>query len=161
MLNANIFWKKIYVSSLSNSTQKLLWFEITKMLIAVLKINCVIYYNCRHTSVPYVCPATAFKSIIKSHQKTQMKIACPYWIKLQSSFEVKRSQNQYIVVYLCADSGKLRHRFRILSLSPLSFFCSLHFCSFSVYFSLPPHPTKPLVPILSSLARKTWWVGQP
>ena len=73
-----IFQIKYTEAILSNSAQKLLWFEITKMLIAVLKINCVIYYNCRHTSVPYVCPATAFKSIIKSHQKTQMKIACPY-----------------------------------------------------------------------------------
>ena len=41
---------------LSNSTQKLLWFEIIKMLIAVLKskfIYCVVYYNFRHTFVPY------------------------------------------------------------------------------------------------------------
>jgi len=37
---------------LSNSTQKLLWFEITKMLIAVRKkFYCVIYYNFRHTFV--------------------------------------------------------------------------------------------------------------
>jgi len=32
---------------LSNSTRKVLWFEMTKMLIAVLKKQtyCVIYYN--------------------------------------------------------------------------------------------------------------------
>jgi len=42
---------------LSNSTRKLLWFEITKMLTAVKKINLLYYYNFRHTShgvVPYV-----------------------------------------------------------------------------------------------------------
>jgi len=32
-----IFSNKIYDSSLSSSTQKLLWFEISKMLIAVFK----------------------------------------------------------------------------------------------------------------------------
>jgi len=32
-----IFSNKIYDAVLSNSTRKLLWFEITKMLIAVLK----------------------------------------------------------------------------------------------------------------------------
>ena len=39
----------------SNSTRKLLWFEISKMLIAVLntKLYCAIYYNFRHTFVPY------------------------------------------------------------------------------------------------------------
>ena len=37
-----------------DGTRKLLWFEITKMLIAVLKITyCAIYYNFRHTFVPY------------------------------------------------------------------------------------------------------------
>jgi len=39
---------------LSNSTRKPLRFEISKMLIAVKKeIYCVIYYNFRHTFVPY------------------------------------------------------------------------------------------------------------
>ena len=38
---------------MSDSTRKLLWLEIIKMLIAVQKyIYCVIYYNCRHTFVP-------------------------------------------------------------------------------------------------------------
>jgi len=38
---------------LSNSTRKLLWFEISKMQIAVKKIiSCVIYYNFRHIFVP-------------------------------------------------------------------------------------------------------------
>jgi len=37
---------------LSNRTGKLLWFEISKMLIAVLKKYCVIYYNFRHTFAP-------------------------------------------------------------------------------------------------------------
>jgi len=39
---------------LSNSTRKLLWFEISKVLIAALKkIYCVkIDYNFRHTFVP-------------------------------------------------------------------------------------------------------------
>ena len=36
---------------LSNSTRNLLWFEITKMLIAVY---CVIHYNFRRTFVPYL-----------------------------------------------------------------------------------------------------------
>jgi len=38
---------------LSNTTQKLLWFEITKMLTEVKKIYCVIYFKFRHTFVPY------------------------------------------------------------------------------------------------------------
>jgi len=39
---------------LSNSTRKLLWFEISKMLTAALKqIYCVICYNFQHTFVPY------------------------------------------------------------------------------------------------------------
>ena len=42
------------VAILSNSTRKRLWFEITKMLIAIKNIIfCVIYYNFRHTFVPY------------------------------------------------------------------------------------------------------------
>jgi len=38
---------KIYGSNVANSTRKVLWFEMTKMLIAVLKKQtyCVIYYN--------------------------------------------------------------------------------------------------------------------
>jgi len=39
---------------LSNNTRKLLWFEITKMLIAASEKNyCIIYYNFRHTFVLY------------------------------------------------------------------------------------------------------------
>ena len=41
---------------LSNGAPKLLWLEITKMLVAVLTkkiIYCVVYYNFRHTFVPY------------------------------------------------------------------------------------------------------------
>ena len=39
---------------LSDSTRKLLWFEITKMLIAVhKKIYCVVHYTFRHIFVPY------------------------------------------------------------------------------------------------------------
>jgi len=40
---------------LSNSTQKLLWFEISKMLIAAKekKMYCVIYCNFQHTFVSY------------------------------------------------------------------------------------------------------------
>jgi len=39
---------------LSNSTRKLLWFETSKMRIAVKKlIYCVIYYNFWHTFLPY------------------------------------------------------------------------------------------------------------
>jgi len=41
---------------LSNSTRKLLWFEIAKMLSTALKINSLcylIYYNFRHTFVSY------------------------------------------------------------------------------------------------------------
>jgi len=48
------FSNKIHGSNLSNSTRKLLQFEITEMLIAVLeKKFTVIYYNFRHTFVPY------------------------------------------------------------------------------------------------------------
>jgi len=37
---------------LSNSTRKLLWFEIAKMMVAVYEKNyCVVYYNFRHTFV--------------------------------------------------------------------------------------------------------------
>ena len=48
------FSNKIYGSILSNSTRKLLRFEITKMLIAVekSKIYYLIYYNFRYTFVP-------------------------------------------------------------------------------------------------------------
>jgi len=48
---------KIFAEAiLSNSTRKLSWFEITKMLTAVSKKKCcVIYYTFRHTFVPY-CP---------------------------------------------------------------------------------------------------------
>ena len=54
--NINIFFsKKIYGSNLSNSTRRLLRFEISKMLIAVLKINIhgVIWYSFRHPFVAY------------------------------------------------------------------------------------------------------------
>jgi len=55
-----IFQIKYTKAILSNSTRKLLWFEITKMLIALLKShtkklrkkNYVIYCNFRHTSIP-------------------------------------------------------------------------------------------------------------
>ena len=48
-----IFQIKYTEAILSTSTRKLLWFEITKTLIVVKKIYCVIYYNFRHTFVPY------------------------------------------------------------------------------------------------------------
>ena len=38
---------------LSNSTRKVLWFKITKMLNGLKKIYCVICHNFRHTFVPY------------------------------------------------------------------------------------------------------------
>ena len=38
---------------LSYSTRKLLWRESINMLIAVFKNYCVIYFNFRHTFVPY------------------------------------------------------------------------------------------------------------
>jgi len=45
---------------LSNSTRKLSWFEITKMLIAVKKsIYCVIYCNFWHIFVPINTVTTA------------------------------------------------------------------------------------------------------
>ena len=53
-----IFQIRYTVAILSNSTRKMLWFEITKMLIAGLKQTCVIYYDFRHTFVPcmrFVC----------------------------------------------------------------------------------------------------------
>jgi len=49
-----IFQIKYTEAILSNSTRKLLWFEISKMVIAVLKINLLcFYYNFRYTFVPY------------------------------------------------------------------------------------------------------------
>jgi len=49
-----IFQTKYTEAILSNSTQKLLWFEISKMPIAVLKkeIYCVMCYNFPQTFVP-------------------------------------------------------------------------------------------------------------
>ena len=49
-----IYQIKYTEAILSNSTRKLLWFEITKMSIAVLKCKnySVIYYNFQHTFVP-------------------------------------------------------------------------------------------------------------
>jgi len=50
---------------LSNSTRKLLWFEISKLLIALSeKKYCVVCYNFRHTFVPY-CSTWITKAIGK------------------------------------------------------------------------------------------------
>jgi len=52
-----IFQIKYTEAILSNSTRELLWFEITKMLIAVLGRNYrVIYYNFWHTFFPHCTP---------------------------------------------------------------------------------------------------------
>jgi len=53
-----IFFQIKYTETiLSNSSRKLLWFEITKMLIAVQKHNLLcFYYKFRHTFVPYWLP---------------------------------------------------------------------------------------------------------
>ena len=48
-----IFQIKCTEAISSNSTRKLLWFEIAKLLIAVRKNYCVICNNFRHTFVPY------------------------------------------------------------------------------------------------------------
>ena len=48
-----IFQIKYTEAILSNTTQKLLWFEIIKMLTEVKNIYCVIYFKFRHTFVPY------------------------------------------------------------------------------------------------------------
>jgi len=50
-----IFQIKYAEAILSNNTRKLLWFEISKTLIAVLKNCCVNYmnYNFRQNVVPY------------------------------------------------------------------------------------------------------------
>ena len=48
-----IFQIKCTKAILSNSTRKLLWFEITEMLTAVKKFQCLIYYNFRYTFVLY------------------------------------------------------------------------------------------------------------
>jgi len=51
---STFFQIKYAETILSNRTRKLSWFEITKMLMAVKKlIYCIIYYNFRHTFVPY------------------------------------------------------------------------------------------------------------
>jgi len=52
-----IFPIKYTEAILSDSTRKLLWFEITKMWIAVLKnkLNLLVYYyNFPHTFVPHI-----------------------------------------------------------------------------------------------------------
>ena len=57
--NANISKIKYRATEaiLSNGTRKLLWFEISKMLTAVFNNKfVVIYYNFRHTFVPYTLP---------------------------------------------------------------------------------------------------------
>jgi len=48
-----IFPIKYTEALLSNSNRKLLWFEITEMLIAVKKNLLCHYDNIRHTFVPY------------------------------------------------------------------------------------------------------------
>ena len=62
-----IFQIKYTEAILSNSTRKLIWFEITKMLIAVKKINllCYLLYTFLHTFVPYWrkrldCPPSSY-----------------------------------------------------------------------------------------------------
>ena len=51
----HIFQIKYREAILSNNTRKLLWFEITKMLIAVKKlIYRVIYYNFWHNVIPNI-----------------------------------------------------------------------------------------------------------
>jgi len=54
-----IFQIKYMEAILSNSTQRLLWFEITNMPTAVEKklINCIINCNLRHTFVAYRTPS--------------------------------------------------------------------------------------------------------
>ena len=53
-----IFSHKYTEAILSNSTRKLLWFEITKMPMTVFFKYCVIYYHFRQTFVPYYIPTT-------------------------------------------------------------------------------------------------------
>ena len=57
-----------YTEAISpNSTRKLLWFEISIMLIAVRKIfYCVIYYNFLHTFVPYCRNTTVLCLLVYS-----------------------------------------------------------------------------------------------
>jgi len=52
---------------LSNNTRKLLWFEITKMLIAVQKRQ--IYCNFRHTFVPYSVIAFGALTLLVGRQE--------------------------------------------------------------------------------------------
>jgi len=55
-----IFQIKYTEAILSDSTRKLLWFEIAKMLIEVFfKVN-IIYYNFRHTFVPFLATIPVF-----------------------------------------------------------------------------------------------------
>ena len=69
---------------LSNIIRKLLWFEISKMLIAVLKkklLYCVVYYNFRHTFVSHhlakycdrrVCVSASCLSVHSHYLTTRM-----------------------------------------------------------------------------------------
>ena len=60
------FQVKLMEAILSNSTQKLLWFEVTKMVIPVKNtfIVCVIYCNFRHTFVLYAVMETVIRKTI-------------------------------------------------------------------------------------------------
>jgi len=74
MLKYYICQLKYTEAILSNSTLKLLWFEITKMLIAVLKINLLCYYNFRYayTFVPYPnkCPEKTPNHLLTATDQT-------------------------------------------------------------------------------------------
>ena len=53
---------------MSNSIWKLLWFEVSKILVAVLKIiYYVIYYNIRYTFVPCICILCFVFYALRSH----------------------------------------------------------------------------------------------
>jgi len=70
-----IFQIKYTEAILPNSTRKLLWFEIIKMLISVKKTKfIVIYYNFRHTYVLYgvVCMCAGHLSPPKSAGPIEM-----------------------------------------------------------------------------------------
>jgi len=77
-----IFQIKCTEAISSNSTRKLLWFEIAKLLIAVRKNYCVICNNFRHTFVPYAISKGLTR--VWTGVLVQLKIAAVFYKKLRS-----------------------------------------------------------------------------
>ena len=88
----------------SNSTRKLLWFEITKMLIAFKKNKfIVIYYNFRHTFVPYWCIGV---STYRTQSAFKTYAISDITLKLEAGTTTSRTSNANPTKVLDADRGR-------------------------------------------------------